>query len=223
MSKGRFLSILLVLVILACGTLAYGYQAERTPEYALQEIMTGVVKRDQPRVEKYVDMDRLLASTYDESTAILVRDIEKLHRLYPQDWFFRHDSAFMQKYIADRRDNDLKFIKESFTYFWDEKKLPVGKTQGEAKWIAGEAEIFQRDYSARLGEVVKDGNKAVAIVYIKGSDTTYGRLVPELTLKAALEQQSDGHWQVVGLSNVEEVFYPVVKGIEDYWTLQGWQ
>ena len=57
MSKGRFLSILLVLVILACGTLAYGYQAERTPEYALQEIMTGVVKRDQPRVEKYVDMD----------------------------------------------------------------------------------------------------------------------------------------------------------------------
>ena len=78
MSKGRFLSILLVLVILACGTLAYGYQAERTPEYALQEIMTGVVKRDQPRVEKYVDMDRLLASTYDESTAILVRDIEKI-------------------------------------------------------------------------------------------------------------------------------------------------
>ncbi|MBQ4212337.1 MAG: hypothetical protein II651_04105, partial [Selenomonas sp.] len=129
----------------------------------------------------------------------------------------------MQKYIADRRDNDLKFIKESLTYFWDEKKLPVGKTQGEAKWIAGEAEIFQRDYSARLGEVVKDGNKAVAIVYIKGSDTNYGRLVPELTLKAALEQQSDGHWQVVGLSNVEEAFYPVVKGIEDYWTLQGWQ
>lgn len=223
MSKGRFLSILLVLVILACGTLAYGYQAERTPEYALQEIMTGVEKRDQSRVEKYVDMDRLLADTYDESTAILARDIEKLHELYPQDWFFRHDSAFMRKYIADRRSSDLKFIRESIAYFWDDKKLPVGKTQGEAKWIAGEAEIFQRDYSAKLGEVIKEGNKAEAVVYIKGSATDYGRLVPELTLKVALEQQPAGHWQVVKLVNVEEAFYPVVKGIEDYWTLQGWQ
>ena len=42
MPKSRFLSILLTAAILACGTLVYGYQAERTPEYALQEIMTGV-------------------------------------------------------------------------------------------------------------------------------------------------------------------------------------
>ena len=223
MPKRGILSLLLLVVMLAGGTLVYGYQAERTPEYALQEIMSGVVNRDRARVEKYVDVDRILSGTYDESTAILARDIEKLHALYPQDWFFRHDRAFMEKYIAERRESDLVFIKDSLAYFWDEQKLPVGKTQGQAKWIAGEAEIFQRDYSARLGEVTRQGKSAVAVIYIQGSDTAYGRLVPVLTLNVVLEQTAAGYWRAVKIANVEEAFYPVVKGIEDYWTMQGWQ
>ncbi|WP_029541379.1 hypothetical protein [Selenomonas sp. AB3002] len=54
-------------------------------------------------------------------------------------------------------------------------------------------------------------------------DSDYGRLCPELTLKVALEQQGDGRWKAVRVSNVKELFYPVVDGIENYWTLQGWQ
>ena len=49
------------------------------------------------------------------------------------------------------------------------------------------------------------------------------RLVPELTVKAELMQHEDGHFQVMRISNIEDMFAPVVKGVEDYWTLQGWQ
>ena len=57
----------------------------------------------------------------------------------------------------------------------------------------------------------------------KVTNSDYGRLVPSLTVKAELLQQPDGHFMLTRITNGEDIFYPIVKGIEDYWTLQGWQ
>ena len=44
-----------------------------------------------------------------------------------------------------------------------------------------------------------------------------------MTVKVELVQKSDGHFQVTHITNTDEIADPIVKGIEDYWTLQGWQ
>ena len=220
--RSRKIIFLAVLVLVAVCTAAFAYSRERTPEYALGEIAAGIGARDYEKVSRYADLQSIAMGSYDESTAILCRDIEKLSRMYPQDWFFRHDTAFMTKYIADRREDDLTLIQEIMKFYLT-GKTPVTRQEGEARWIADETAKFLQEYDAEVVKVETEGKNAIATIAIKGHDSDYGRLAPKLTLKVTLEEQVDGHWKVVRVSNVKELFYPVVDGIENYWTLQGWQ
>jgi len=223
MRRKNILLILLLLLLAAGGGIGYTYQAERTPEYALAQLVDGVKSRDYDKVKKYADVDRLITSTYDESTAVLADNIKALHETYPQDWFFRHDTAFMKNYIAERRSDDIVFIQRSLEFYMDPKLMPISRSDGQAKWVSDEMGKFEDSYSVELKSVQKKDKKAIALFAITGHEDSYGKLVPQLSITAELEQQEDGHWQVVHLANIEEVFYPVVKGIEAYWTLQGWQ
>ena len=223
MPMKNIMLILLLLLLAAGGGIGYTYQAERTPEYALEQLVDGIKSRDYDKVKKYADVDRLITSTYDESTTILADNIQALHETYPQDWFFRHDTAFMKNYIAERRSDDIVFIQRSLEFYMDQKLMPISRSDGQAKWVSDEMGKFEDSYSAELKSVQKKDKQAIAVFNITGSEDPYGKLVPQLVITAELEQQSDGHWQVVHIANIEEAFYPVVKGIEDYWTLQGWQ
>jgi len=210
------------LLIAVCGAVAYAYEREHTPEYALEQIARGIGDRDVAVVERYADMPALVSASYDESTTILCQDIERLSRMYPQDWFFRHDTAFMTEYMAERRDADLALILDTMKFFLT-GDTPVTRREGEARWIADETAKFLQEYDAEVVKVEEEAGSAVATIAITGHDTPYGQLAPKLTLKVALEEQQDGRWKVVRVSNVKELFYPVVDGIENYWTLQGWQ
>ncbi|TYZ27463.1 hypothetical protein FZ041_11250 [Selenomonas caprae] len=223
MKMKHILLAMLAVLIAAGGSIGYSYQAERTPEYALAQIMDGVKAHDYDTVKRYADVDGLIATTYDESTKLLADDIENLHKTYPQDWFFRHDTAFMQQYIAERRSDDIVFIQRTLELYMDPAITPISRMDGQAKWIADEMTKFADSYDVRVESVQTNGTQAVAVVGITGRDTAYGRLVPQLMLKVDLQQQEDGHWQAVHIANITEAFYPVVKGIEDYWTMQGWQ
>ena len=217
----KILVVALVLVAAVC-TAALAYSRERTPEYALGEIARGIESRDYERVARYADLQAIVTASYDESTIILCHDIERLSRMYPQDWFFRHDTAFMTKYMADRRDSDLALIQSSIRLLLT-GETPITRQEGEARWIADETAKFLQEYDAQVAKVETEGGSAIATIAIKGHDSAYGKLAPELTLKVALEEQADGHWKAVRVSNVKELFYPVVDGIENYWTMQGWQ
>ena len=213
---------LALLVLVAVCTAAFAYSRERTPEYALGEIAQGIASRDYEKVSRYADLQSVVTASYDESTVILCRDIERLSRMYPQDWFFRHDTAFMTKYMAERREADLTLILDTMKFFLT-GDTPITRQEGEARWIADETAKFLQEYDAEVVKVEEEAGSAVATIAIKGHDTPYGQLAPKLTLKVALEEQQDGRWKVVRVSNVKELFYPVVDGIENYWTLQGWQ
>ena len=221
----RSKKIILLLVVLAvvCTAAAFAYGRERTPEYALGEIAAGIQGRDYDKVTAYADLPALTSSAYDESTAILCQEIEKLSRMYPQDWFFRHDTAFMTAYIQERREADKALALRAMEMYLHTEARPVTKADGESKWIADETAKFLEEYDAEVKKVEKDGETATATIAIKGHDSDYGRLCSPLTLKVTLEQQKDGHWKAVRVSNVKELFYPVVDGIENYWTMQGWQ
>lgn len=221
--KFRALLVLLVVIVAAAGASAYAYQAERTPEYALEQLGVAIAQRDGAAVARYVDVDSVITQSYDESTAILVDQIAELHAQYPQDWFFRHDSAFMRDYIAQRRSDDLVFIHRCLDFYGDGDLTPISRSDGQAKWLADETVKFRDNYSCELQGVQVKGQKAEATLVFTGKDTDYGRLVPQLRAVIELEQQKDGHWQIKRFANVPEMFAPIVKGIEDYWTLQGWQ
>ena len=218
----KMLFLAVALLIAVCGAVAYAYEREHTPEYALEQISRGIRDRDAAAVEGYADVSAIVSVSYDESTAMLCRDIEKLSRMYPQDWFFRHDTAFMTKYMADRRESDLALIQSSIKLLLT-GETPITRQEGEARWIADETAKFLQEYDAQVTKVETEGNSAIATIAIKGHDSAYGKLAPELTLKVALEEQADGHWKAVRVSNVKELFYPVVDGIENYWTMMGWQ
>ena len=222
MKLKRFLPVLLALLAVICSAAAFAYSRERTPEHALGELAAGIEARDYERVARYADLQAIATASYDESTIILCHDIERLSRMYPQDWFFRHDTAFMTKYMADRRDSDLALIQSSIRLLLT-GETPITRQEGEARWIADETAKFLQEYDAQVAKVETEGNSAIATIAIKGHDSAYGKLAPELTLKVALEEQADGRWKAVRVSNVKELFYPVVDGIENYWTMQGWQ
>lgn len=129
----------------------------------------------------------------------------------------------MKSYIKERREGDLVFINRSLEFFLTPTIAPIGESDEQAKWIAGEAEKFTQHYSAKLQGVERKGDWAEATFLVTGDDSDYGHLVPQMTVKVELVQKSDGHFQVTHITNTDEIFDPIVKGIEDYWTLQGWQ
>lgn len=223
MKRRKGFIAILILVLVAIGVSGYCYQSARTPEYALDQLMEGVKEHDESKVQRYADLSSIVMTSYDMSTEILARDIGVLQKEYPEDWFFRHDTAFMKKYIAERRNDDIVFINRSLEFFLNPSLTPIGENDQKAQWLAGEADKFTQHYTAKLDNVERKGDWAEATFTIKGDDSDYGRLVPEMTVKAELMQHEDGHFQVMRISNIEEMFPPVVKGIEDYWTLQGWQ
>lgn len=219
----RVLTATLLVAIFATVGLVYAKTAERTPEYALEKIIQAVNDKDEATLARYVDTDALATATYDEGTAILARDIEKLHALYPADWFFRHDTAFMTDYIAERRTDDLALISRTLDFYFHPSETPVTRVDGNAHWLANETRAFEDHYTAKLSGVEENGNIAIATIDITGDTSDYGQLVPTLTVKAELTQQPDGRYMLTRITNGEDIFYPIVKGIEDYWTLQGWQ
>lgn len=223
MKRRKGFIAIVVLLLVAIGVSGYCYQSARTPEYALNELMEGAREHDAQKVQRYADLSSIVTKGYDSSTEILARDIERLHREYPQDWFFCHDTAFMESYIKERRESDLVFINRSLEFFLTPTIAPIGESDEQAKWIASEAEKFTQHYSAKLQGVERKGDWAEATFLVTGDDSDYGRLVPQMTVKVELVQKSDGHFQVTHITNTDEIFDPIVKGIEDYWTLQGWQ
>lgn len=222
----RLIAGILLLVLVMIGVSVYRYESKRTPEYAMQALMTGIAARDEKAIARYADIDAIAASAYDESTAILARDIEKLHAMYPQDWFFCHDTTFMEHYIAERRTQDLELMQCAWSIFLQPDAIvPNADDMDDAAFVAKEARSIVPHYKADLLTVTpeKDGARASALVEITGDASAYGQLVPKMQLKLTLLRQPDGRYRVVRIANVAENFAPIVKGIEDYCTMKGIQ
>ena len=203
----------------------YCYHRDRTPEAALHAIARAVVTEDRKLFDEYVDEDAVLVAMHEEATTLLANNIAALHERHPSDWFFRHDSAFMQDYMAEHRTEYIDVARMVLTYYFDAERVPVTKAEGNARWGSDEVRAFAAHYAASLESPVITGDRAMVNVIVRGDDTDYGRLLPEGSVTMELARQTDGRWKLVGVHTDTartNGFYALIDAAERYWEFQGW-
>mgnify|MGYP000970768568 FL=1 len=217
--------VLLVAALIGGAYTGYCYHRDRTPEAALHAIARAVVTEDRKLFDEYVDEDAVLAVMHEEATALLADNIAALHERHPSDWFFRHDTAFMYDYMAERRASDIAFTRLLLDYYFDAERVPVTKEDGNARWGSDEVRAFAAHYTASIELPVITGDRAMVNVIVRGDDTDYGRLLPEGSVTMELARQTDGRWKLVGAHTDTartNGFYALIDAAERYWEFQGW-
>ena len=217
--------VLLVAALIGGAYTGYCYHRDRTPEAALHAIARAVVTEDRKLFDEYVDEDAVFAVMHEEATALLADNIAALHERHPSDWFFRHDTAFMYDYMAERRAADIAFTRLLLDYYFDAERVPVTKEDGNARWGSDEVRAFAAHYTASIELPVITGDRAMVNVIVRGDDTDYGRLLPEGSVTMELARQTDGRWKLVGAHTDTartNGFYALIDAAERYWEFQGW-
>ena len=217
--------VLLVAALIGGAYTGYCYHRERTPEAALHAIARAVVTEDRKLFDEYVDEDAVLVAMHEEATTLLADNIAALHERHPSDWFFRHDTAFMYDYMAERRASDIAFTRLLLDYYFDAERVPVTKEDGNARWGSDEVRAFAAHYTASIELPVITGDRAMVNVIVRGDDTDYGRLLPEGSVTMELARQTDGRWKLVGAHTDTartNGFYALIDAAERYWEFQGW-
>ena len=217
--------VLLVAALIGGAYTGYCYHRDRTPEAALHAIARAVTTEDRKLFDEYVDEDAVLAAMHEEATALLADNIAALHERHPSDWFFRHDTAFMYDYMAERRAADIAFTRLLLDYYFDAERVPVTKEDGNARWGSDEVRAFAAHYTASIELPVITGDRAMVNVIVRGDDTDYGRLLPEGSVTMELARQTDGRWKLVGAHTDTartNGFYALIDAAERYWEFQGW-
>ena len=226
--KKQYLCAALLLVVIAVGgfVCAKSYWKEHTHEYALMQIRAAIEKKDAAGFAEYVDVERVLYGMHENASELLAAHIDALHERYPDDWFFRHDAVFMTRYMAERRTRDVASARAMLDYYFDEKRVPVTREDGAARWGADEMRVFAAHYTAAsIALTAADEAHAVYLCSVRGDESTYGRLMPEGNVRLVLEKQDTGHWKLVQIETSDRSdngFYAFVDGAERYWALQGW-
>ena len=103
----RSSAAVLAVLLIFCAYMGFRYWKEHTPEAALAHIGHAVAAEDRDGFDQYVDTDAVLAGLSEDAAALIAENIDALHARYPSDWFFHHDAAFMEQYMAERRTSPL--------------------------------------------------------------------------------------------------------------------
>ena len=225
--KGLRIYLMCILAAAALGVGAYAVydRCVHTPEYALREIRAAVSAKDEALFAAYVDVDALLVDMHENTTALLAEHIQELHERHPEDWFFRHDRAFMYDYMQKRRERDVAMAHAMLTYYFDDARVPVTREDGAARWGSDEMRAFAAHYTADMEPAVIAGDRASVLCRVYGDDTDYGRLLPEGFVTAELVRRENGRWKLVRIRTDParaNGFYAFIDAAERYWELQGW-
>ena len=220
----RSSAAVLAVLLMFCAYMGFRYWKEHTPEAALAHIGHAAAAEDRDGLDQYVDTDAVLAGLSEDAAALLAENIDALHARHPSDWFFHHDAAFMEQYMAERRAADIAFVRAALDYYFDSSRVPISRTDGTARWASDEMRAFSVAYTVTVGAVRTDGDRAYADVVVHGNDSTYGRLMPTVALTLELTRTADGHWKLVRVRTAadEDGFFALVDAAERYWALQGW-
>ena len=227
--KGLRIYLMCILAAAALGVGAYAVydRCVHTPEYALREIRAAVSAKDEALFAAYVDVDALLVDMHENTTALLAEHIQELHERHPEDWFFRHDRAFMYDYMQKRRERDVAMAHAMLTYYFDDARVPVTREDGAARWGSDELRVFAAHYTLTVEDVGDRADEMEIACRIRGDESTYGRLMPEgpLLLRFKRWTDGDGRYRLTGAraahADVRGLF-AFVDGAERYWALQGW-
>ena len=216
--------LFLVLCLTGCSSAPKAAKDVISPEAAVKELQQAVTNRDWDRVSSYFDVEFFLADTYDNSAWEMSVVISQLHDRYPDDPFFWHDTEFMQQYALDHRDISLLFINRILGFYFSKAAPAANYDDNPESWLSGELAKIHSACSAEIQDIhMSDAHHAEVALSIKGDGSPYGNLADGITLKLAMEKQTDGTWKFTRITNIRELIFPVADKAEMFWTLQGWQ
>ena len=221
----RSSAAVLAVLLIFCAYMGFRYWKEHTPEAALAHIGHAAAAEDRDGFDQYVDTDAVLAGLSEDAAALLAENIDALHARYPSDWFFHHDAAFMEQYMAERRTADIAFARMMLDYYFDDARVPVTKEEGRARWASDEMRAAAASYTAAADPVRVQEGRAEADCIVRGNETTYGQLLPEASVTLELTRQADGRYRLTRVrpdARRPNGFFAVIDAAERYWELQGW-
>lgn len=192
--------LILVLLILALGAFFgwHSYAEKRTPEYALEQAAIAVQKKDADSFRHYVNLDLVTSRGYDDLTADLLS--------YDTTLTAVNKATYEKFYITVKpqltsgtQDTILRRVSSG------EWSLPEGTDILKGRQLGIDYERFLARSQMRntslvgIGKVTRDGTAATAEIEVRDDWTG-----TSFTLEAAMEQATDGHWQVTYLKNYRD-------------------
>lgn len=194
----RLLPVVLMLCLsLVLGTLLwYALAYRRTPTYALNAIAEGVKNHDAETVARYVDLPAVSAEIYGDLLTDILRENPATN---PQakETIAQYYQTIQPEVIDGMKEAALLYVQKGVL------TSPQGLFQGRNLGFDFEAflerTLLSRVQVLNLESIDRDGHQATAQVAIRdmGTDTPF-------TLKLALTQAEDGHWQVTAIQNYKE-------------------
>lgn len=197
--RRQALSILVLLVLVLAAFFGWhSYAEKRTPEYALEQAAVAVQKKDADSFRRYVNLDLVTSRAYDDLTADLLS--------YDSTLTAVNKAAYEKFYITVKpqltsgtQDTILRRVSSG------EWSLPDGTDILKGRQLGIDYERFLARSQMRntsfvgIGKVTRDGTTATAEIKVRDDWTGTA-----FTLEAAMEQATDGHWQVTYLKNYRD-------------------
>lgn len=191
------LIVVLVLVIAVSfgGVWWYFHIHTKTPEYALQQIETALTKHDVDRFQRYVDLDGLLDTSYDDFMAGLV---------LADTPGSEEEKAAIGDFTQMLKAPLLTSLKSAIEQYvaageWPSASSGSGTALDASQFLekSGLAELKYRGIDSLTKDEEKGTATAMVRVYQKEADD-------EFVFAVELTQQEDGDWRVTRVTNVKD-------------------
>ena len=210
------MKIFYVTIFIFCAIFLTSCGLTDSPEKSFEEIQDSLNKRDFKKFSERVDIQKLFAQIYDDSTIELAKNCEVYGKKYPRDPYFQHDGDFIKNYNAEHRDLHLDFAQKSLKAYFENIPAPEEPHDNPHAYVANEFEKLHLVSTAEVEDVKINGDKATLTVNVQGDTSLRGVFVGLLNFKLGF-QKIDGKWQLTAIENVEELTPTFVDKAELIW------
>ncbi len=213
--KREFLLIMSVFTLMLGGWFWYHFIYIRTPEYAMRQIAQAFATRDAEKAERFIDFDRVLDSAYDD----LTDDLLYYDAALTEETRMKYEAFYdviKPQIVHGLRETLHRYAEQG------EWLLPGGDDLTKGRQLGIDFERFLERSQLRNTEVLRSGgdfhlqnSRAEGRVEIRDRHSQ-----TEFPLSITMEQEKDGHWQVIRLDNYRQYLDTIAprqnRDIADY-------
>ena len=210
------LKIFYVTIFIFCAIFLTSCGVNDSPKTALEEIQTALNQKNFKNFSERVDIQKLFAQIYDESTIQLAKNCEVYGKKYPRDPYFQHGGDFIKNYNAEHRDLHLNFAEKSLKAYFENIPAPENPQDNPHAYVANEFEKLHLVSTAEIEDVQIEDNHATLTVNVQGDTSLRGVFVGLLTFKLNFQNVND-KWKLTAIENVEELTPTFVDKAELIW------
>lgn len=178
------------------GWLWYHFIYIRTPEYAIKSLQSAITQHDAEKAERYLALDKILSSAYDDLTDDMLRYDSSL----TDDNRDRYTAFYAQIKPEMVGDLNAAILRFAGTGEWI---LPDGTDITKGRLLGIDFERFLERSQIRSTELVDEPS-----VHVTGNQTASGTVTIRdrftqytFTLHFSMHQAEDGHWQITRIDN----------------------